>query len=92
MTAFTVSAAICCPPEVVDAAFMRLENHPKFTADLENSLYQKIGGKKAVSAAVDPRTSDNPLVLGAPHIRFYAGFPLRLRTGESVGTRVSSRP
>lgn len=36
MTAFTVSAAICRPPEMVDAAFMRLENHPKFTADLES--------------------------------------------------------
>lgn len=35
MTSFTVSAAISCPPEVVDAAFMRIENHPKFTADLE---------------------------------------------------------
>ncbi|MFM5486675.1 GAF domain-containing protein, partial [Aeromonas veronii] len=27
-------------------------------------------------AAQDPRFSDNPLVTGEPHIRFYAGHPL----------------
>jgi GAF domain-containing protein len=28
-------------------------------------------------ATVDPRFADNPLVTGAPGIRFYAGVPLR---------------
>lgn len=37
-------------------------------------------------AAADPRFADNPLVLGAPHIRFYAGIPLRADTGALVGT------
>ncbi len=32
----------------------------------------------------DPRFADNPLVLGAPHIRFYAGEPLQL-DGEMLG-------
>ncbi|MGA3122820.1 MAG: ATP-binding protein [Polyangiaceae bacterium] len=27
-------------------------------------------------AQIDPRFADNPLVTGAPHMRFYAGFPL----------------
>ena len=36
-------------------------------------------------ASLDPRFSDNPLVTCAPNIRFYAGAPLRLRSGESVG-------
>jgi PAS domain S-box-containing protein len=37
-------------------------------------------------AAADPRFARNPLVTGAPHIRFYAGAPLRLADGHQVGT------
>src|SRR5579859_7302387 len=34
---------------------------------------------------LDPRFSDNPLVVGDPFIRFYAGVPLLLDSGSSVG-------
>lgn len=33
----------------------------------------------------DPRFADNPLVTGAPHIRFYAGVPLQIDGGSAVG-------
>lgn len=37
-------------------------------------------------AAQDPRFRDNPLVTGEPHIRFYAGAPLKVRGGVAVGS------
>lgn len=37
-------------------------------------------------AASDPQFAANPLVTGEPHIRFYAGAPIRLADGAVVGT------
>jgi diguanylate cyclase (GGDEF)-like protein len=37
-------------------------------------------------AAQDTRFAENPLVTGAPHIRFYAGAPMRNKAGARLGT------
>jgi diguanylate cyclase (GGDEF)-like protein/PAS domain S-box-containing protein len=37
-------------------------------------------------AQLDPRFHDNPLVVGDPNIRFYAGVPLRMSGGQAIGT------
>ncbi len=38
------------------------------------------------NALQDPRFADNPLVVGAPHIRSYLGAPLVLPGGARIGT------
>ena len=43
---------------------------------------------------IDDRFADNPMVTGAPRIRFYAGFPLSLPNGSIAGSLclIDSRP
>ncbi|CAN5291445.1 hypothetical protein BH11ACT4_BH11ACT4_18180 [soil metagenome] len=36
-------------------------------------------------ALEDPNFRKNPFVLGAPYVRFYAGFPVHSRSGEAIG-------
>lgn len=38
------------------------------------------------NALEDARFADNPLVTGFPELRFYAGAPLRLSSGYTIGT------
>lgn len=43
-------------------------------------------GLEVPDAWADPRFSDNPLVTGDPHIRFYAGELIRSPSGRPLGT------
>lgn len=45
------------------------------------------------SASADPRFAANPLVVGYPHVEFYAGFPIETQ-GQRIGTIciMDSRP
>ncbi len=45
-------------------------------------------------ASLDPRFIDNPLVIGPPHIRFYAAKPLHSGNGRRIGTfcLIDSKP
>ena len=38
------------------------------------------------NAALDPRFAENPVVIGEPYVRFYAGAPLVDRDGLCLGT------
>lgn len=51
-----------------------------------NHAIQSEGLFEVQDAAVDPRFQHNPLVTGAPHIRFYAGHPIASPNGQRIGT------
>ena len=49
-------------------------------AIVQSDLFQ------VIDAMQDPRFADNPLVVGAPFVRFYIGAPLILPGGAAIGT------
>lgn len=46
---------------------------------------QRRGAMIVADALDDPQFRKNPFVLGEPHVRFYAGFPIHSRSGDAIG-------
>ncbi len=44
------------------------------------------GMLEVCDARLDARFADNPLVIGGPQVRFYAGVPIRTSAGHAIGT------
>lgn len=47
---------------------------------------QHDGVLEILDTTIDERFADNPLVIGEPYIRFYAGASISLPLGEKIGT------
>lgn len=58
---------------------------PRHTSFCTHAISQD-GAMVVPDATLDERFNDNPLVKGAPNIRFYAGAPLASSSGHNIGT------
>ncbi|HEV8268164.1 MAG TPA: GAF domain-containing protein, partial [Thermoanaerobaculia bacterium] len=93
----TLAARICGTP-IALLAFIDAERDwfkartgfplTELPRDISLCAYTILGKETFVvpDALADPRFRENPLVTGDPHLRFYAGAPIRLGAGSAIGT------
>jgi PAS domain S-box-containing protein len=62
-----------------------LTESPRRTSFCTHAMLQD-GVMVVEDAAADTRFADNPMVLEAPHVRFYAGHPIAAPDGSKIGT------
>jgi GAF domain-containing protein len=67
------------------SAWTSLTEVPRIGSFCDSTIRQR-GGMVVPDALQDERFCHSPLVVGEPHIRFYAGFPLESQSGERLGT------
>ncbi|MBG9387207.1 PAS-domain containing protein [Caenimonas aquaedulcis] len=58
---------------------------PRTLAFCDHAIRQS-GVMEVPDALLDPRFRSNPYVTGEPNVRFYAGAPITLPSGERIGT------
>ena len=63
-----------------------VQQTPRDFAFCAHAIVERGDVMTVTDARADPRFSDNPMVTGEPGIRFYAGAPLTLPSGERLGT------
>lgn len=91
------AARVCDAPIAMITMMTDELQHVRFKVgvDLEQLTYDHSFCQQAIlqdevfvvgNASTDPYFSTNPFVLGAPHIRFYAGAPLTTSDGDKLGT------
>jgi hypothetical protein len=62
----------------------RLDELPRGSSFCDYTIGQR-GALTVLDASRDPRFAQNPWVVGAPHVRFYSGFPVEAPNGQRVG-------
>lgn len=92
-----IASAVCCAPislvSMMDGDCQQFKAHRGIDLDLKprdmsfctHTILEPERILEVPDAAADERFADNPMVVGEPHIRFYAGVALVTNEGHALG-------